>query len=49
MSSAPAFSQANLPDAVKVPAGHKVSMEAVGVGRITYECLARIFHQVALL
>jgi hypothetical protein len=32
------FSQANLPDAVKVPAGHKVSMETVGVGRITYEC-----------
>lgn len=32
MSSAPAFSQANLPDAVKVPAGHKVSMETVGVG-----------------
>lgn len=38
MSSAPAFSQTNLPDAVKVPAGHKVSMETVGVGRITYEC-----------
>lgn len=38
MSSAPAFSQTNLPDAVKVPAGHKVSMETVGVGRIAYEC-----------
>jgi hypothetical protein len=37
-ASAPMFSQANLPDAVKVPAGHKVSMETVGVGRITYEC-----------
>lgn len=32
------FSQTTLPDAVKVPAGHKVSMETVGVGRITYEC-----------
>ena len=38
MSSAPVFLQANLPDAVKVPAGDKVSMETVGVGRITYEC-----------
>ena len=37
-ASAPMYSQANLPDAVKVPAGHKVSMETVGVGRITYEC-----------
>jgi hypothetical protein len=35
---APAFSQATLPDAVKVPAGHKVAMETVGVGEITYEC-----------
>ena len=32
------FSQANLPDAVKVPAGHQVAMETVGVGEITYEC-----------
>jgi hypothetical protein len=32
------FSQAALPDAVQVPAGHKVGMETVGVGRITYEC-----------
>ncbi len=36
--SAPMFSQAALPDAVKVPAGHKVVMETVGVGEITYEC-----------
>ena len=36
--SAPTFSQAALPDAVKVPAGHKVAMETVGVGEITYEC-----------
>ncbi len=35
---APMFSQASLPDAVKVPAGHKVVLETVGVGEITYEC-----------
>lgn len=35
---APLFSQASLPDAVKVPAGHRVAMETVGVGEITYEC-----------
>ena len=35
---APAFSQAALPDAVKVPAGNKVAMETVGVGEIAYEC-----------
>ena len=32
------FSQAALPDAVKVPAGQKVAMETVGVGEITYVC-----------
>jgi hypothetical protein len=32
------FNQSSLPDAVKVPAGHKVSLETVGVGEITYEC-----------
>jgi hypothetical protein len=32
------FSQAALPEAVKVPAGQKVAMETVGVGEITYEC-----------
>jgi hypothetical protein len=32
------FSQASLPDTVKVPAGHRVAMETVGVGEITYEC-----------
>ena len=37
----PMFSQAALPDAVKVPAGHAVAMEAVGVGDITYECRAK--------
>ncbi len=35
---APMFSQASLPAAVKVPAGHKVVLETVGVGEITYEC-----------
>ncbi|MDO9436422.1 DUF3455 domain-containing protein [Hydrogenophaga sp.] len=37
-SSAPMYSQAMLPDAVKVPAGNKVALETVGVGQITYEC-----------
>lgn len=32
------FSQNTLPEAVKVPNGHQVSMETVGVGEITYEC-----------
>ena len=41
--SAPAmmYSQASLPDSVKVPAGNKVAMETVGVGQITYECRAK--------
>jgi hypothetical protein len=37
MATAP-FNQASLPPAVQVPAGHKVAMETVGVGQITYEC-----------
>ncbi|WP_062474332.1 DUF3455 domain-containing protein [Variovorax boronicumulans] len=37
----PVFSQASLPDAVKVPAGHRVAMETVGAGDITYECRAK--------
>ena len=37
----PMFNQAALPDAVKVPAGHSVAMETVGVGEITYECKAK--------
>ena len=32
------YSQASLPDAVKVPVGNRVAMETVGVGQITYEC-----------
>ena len=35
---APSFSQAALPEAVKVPAGNSVALESVGVGEITYEC-----------
>ncbi len=32
------FSQAALPAAVQVPAGHRVAMEFVGTGEISYEC-----------
>ena len=35
------FSQMSLPDAVKVPAGHTVAMEAAAAGDITYECRAK--------
>jgi Protein of unknown function (DUF3455) len=35
---APGYSQAGLPDAVKVPAGQRVALETVGVGEITYQC-----------
>ena len=35
------YSQANLPATVQVPAGHKVVMETVGAGDITYECRAK--------
>jgi hypothetical protein len=39
MSSSPStYSQARLPDSIQVPAGHKVAMETVGIGEITYEC-----------
>lgn len=40
-ASGPMFSQDGLPDAVKVPAGHKVALQTVGVGEITYECRAK--------
>lgn len=30
-----------VPEAVRVPAGHKVALETVGVGEITYECRAK--------
>jgi hypothetical protein len=35
------YDQAMLPAAVQVPAGHKVAMETVGTGDITYECRAK--------
>jgi hypothetical protein len=35
------FMQDALPAAVQVPTGHKVMMEVVGVGDITYECRAK--------
>jgi hypothetical protein len=37
----PMYSQASLPDGVKVPGGHTVAMETVGAGDITYECRAK--------
>lgn len=37
-SPAKTYSQATLPAAVQVPAGHRVVMETVGVGQITYAC-----------
>ena len=40
-ASMASFSQGTLPDAVKVPAGHSVAMEAVGAGDIAYECRAK--------
>jgi len=36
-----AFSQDSLPAAVRVPAGHQVALETVGVGQITYACRAK--------
>jgi hypothetical protein len=38
---APAYSQASLPEAVRVPTGNKVASETVGVGTIVYECRAK--------
>ena len=32
------YSQEQLPNAVKVPDGHRVAMQTVGVGKIAYEC-----------
>lgn len=34
------FNQAGLPEAVKVPAGHKVTLETVAAGDISYQCRA---------
>lgn len=41
MAKAAPYSQDMLPDPVKVPAGHRVAWETVGVGEITYECRAK--------
>ena len=41
MASMTPFSQAALPDVVKVPAGNRVAMETIGAGDITYECRAK--------
>lgn len=41
MHNAPMYSQASLPAAVQAPAGHKVAMETVGMGEITYQCNAK--------
>ncbi|MEY2891312.1 MAG: hypothetical protein RJA98_1220 [Pseudomonadota bacterium] len=41
MSSMAPFSQADLPAAVQVPAGHKVMLETAAAGDITYECRAK--------
>jgi len=35
------YSQDALADTIKVPAGHKVAMQTVGVGKIVYECKAK--------
>lgn len=32
---------ADVPEPVRVPAGHKMTMKAVGVGELTYECRAK--------
>jgi hypothetical protein len=41
MNTMKPYDQAMLPTAVQVPAGHKVAMETVGAGEITYECRAK--------
>lgn len=35
------YNQSALPGAVQVPSGHRVVMETVGTGEITYECRAK--------
>jgi hypothetical protein len=41
MAASPPFLQDSLPAAVQVPAGHRVALETVGSGDITYECKAK--------
>ncbi len=38
MGMGPTMTQESLPESIRVPAGHKVAMETVGSGDITYEC-----------
>lgn len=40
-SAMASFSQGALPEAVRVPSGHRVALETVGEGEITYECRAK--------
>jgi Protein of unknown function (DUF3455) len=35
------FDQSTLPAEVRVPVGHKIALETVGIGEITYECRAK--------
>lgn len=37
-----AYAQTDLPDSIKVPDGHKIALETVGTGEITYECRERL-------
>lgn len=39
--SGASFNQGMLPEPVRVPAGHRVAMETVGMGDLTYECRAK--------
>jgi hypothetical protein len=38
MAAPPAVDNAGLPEAVRVPAGHRQTMHTIGRGEITYEC-----------
>jgi hypothetical protein len=40
-ATAPMFSQEGMPANVQVAAGHRVAIETVGVGTITYDCRAK--------
>jgi hypothetical protein len=40
-ADARAASQDSLPQAVRVPSGHRIAMETVGVGEISYQCQAK--------
>ncbi len=40
-ASPPMYSQAQLPSAIQVPAGHKVALETAAAGDLTYQCRAK--------